>query len=390
MRDVYLIGCGQTAVTSRQGFIGRQLAAQAIKQAIECAQIDPAEVGMLVMGNMMSGILSDQQQLGALCADEAGLRGVEAATVESACSSGGSAARWGFMSVAGGFHDVVVVCGLELMTHVERERTTAALATASDHEYESGCGETFISLNAHLMAWYMQAYNVNAEDFAHFSITAHQNAMTNPNALLKKHVDMDTYLDSRLLVDPVRLFDVSPASDGSAAVVLASEDVALSARRQGLPVVKVSASAIGTDSVGLHNRRDRLFFDGAQLSSQRAYEQAGITPDDIDIFELHDAFTIISVLSLEAAGFACPGKGVHFGKEGEIALDGDLPISTFGGLKARGHPVGATGVYQLAEMYLQLTDQAGANQVKDARVALAQNIGGTGSTVVSHILTRMD
>jgi acetyl-CoA C-acetyltransferase len=389
MRDVYLIGIGQTAVSKNGGVRGRYLVADAIEQAIDHAGIDPADIGMLVVGNMMSGILAQQQQLGALCADVAGLRGIEAATVEAACGSGAAAARWGYMAVAGGFHDSVLVGGMERMTHAPRDHTTAALATAADWELEGCYGESFVSLNARLMALYMDTYGVASKDFAHFAINAHKNALNNPNAFLHKSIDMETYLNSRVLVDPVKLFDAPPICDGAAAILLASASVARTAKRAGgLPLVKVCASAIGTDSLAIAGRKNTLTLEGAALSSYKAYQQAGVGPQDIDIFELHDAYTIITALSLEAAGFAKPGEGVHFGKDGAIAIDGRLPISTMGGLKARGHPVGATGVYQLVETYLQLTGTAGANQIKDPTMALIQNIGGTGATVVSHILAR--
>ena len=389
MRAVYVIGIGQTAVSKNGGVRGRYLAADAMAQAIGQAGIDPAAIGMLVVGNMMSGILAQQQQLGALFADVAGLRGIEAATVEAACGSGAAAARWGYMAVAGAFHDIVLVGGMERMTHVPRDRTTAALATAADWELEGCSGASFVSLNAQLMALYMATYSVTSKDFAHFAMNAHTNAWHNPHAFLRKPLDLETYLNSRMLVDPVKLFDAPPICDGAAAILLASESVARATQRSnGLPLVQVCASAIGTDSLALAGRQDTLTLAGSALSAHKAYQQAGVGPQDMNIFELHDAYTIITALSLEAAGFAKPGEGVHFGKDGAIALDGKLPISTMGGLKARGHPVGATGVYQLVETYLQLTGTAGANQIKDLKMALIQNIGGTGATVVSHILRR--
>ena len=389
MKDVYLIGVGQTKITKNAGIRGRYLASEAVNQAIEHSGIAKDQISMLVSGNMMSGILTQQQQLGALFADTCGLRGIEAATVESACSSGASAARWGYTAVAGGLHEAVVVVGVERMTHATREDTTAALATAADWELEGCFGESFISLNAKIMRLYMDTYGVESEDFGHFAINAHDNGLNNPNAFLHKKVDMDTYLESRMLADPVKLFDAPPVCDGSAAVIFATEDVAKSASRQGLPMIKVSGSSIGTDSLALDGRTDKLTLSGVAISTGRALEQSGRTLDDLDIYELHDAYTIITTLSLEASGLAEKGKGVHFGKDGEIALTGKLPISTMGGLKSRGHPVGATGVYQLAETYMQLTNTAGENQVPNAEVALVQNIGGTGATVVSHVLERV-
>ncbi len=387
MRDVYLIGGGQTKITKNGGIRGRYLAAEAIDQALNQAEIDRSRIGMLVSGNMMAGMLTNQQQLGGLYADKAGMRGIEAASVEAACGSGAAAARWGFMAVAGGFHDAVVCVGVERMTHASLEDTTVALATAADWELEGCRGESFISLNARLMAKYMETYGVSAEDFGHFAINAHDNGMTNPNAFLHKKIDMDIYLNSRMLVDPVKLFDAPPVCDGAAACILATGEVAREAARSGLPMVRVAGSAIGTDSLAIDSRTDQMELSGVKLSTQRVLDQSGISRDDIDIFELHDAYTIITTLSLEAAGFAEKGEGVHFGKQGEIALNGSLPISTFGGLKSRGHPVGATGIYQLVETYAQLTNTAGENQVPDAKNALVQNIGGTGATVISHILS---
>ncbi len=387
MRDVYLIGGGQTKITKNGGIRGRYLAAEAIDQALNQAEIDRSRIGMLVSGNMMAGMLTNQQQLGGLYADKAGMRGIEAASVEAACGSGAAAARWGFMAVAGGFHDAVVCVGVERMTHASLEDTTVALATAADWELEGCRGESFISLNARLMAKYMETYGVSAEDFGHFAINAHDNGMTNPNAFLHKKIDMDIYMNSRMLVDPVKLFDAPPVCDGAAACILATGEVAREAARSGLPMVRVAGSAIGTDSLAIDSRTDQMELSGVKLSTQRVLDQSGISRDDIDIFELHDAYTIITTLSLEAAGFAEKGEGVHFGKQGEIALSGSLPISTFGGLKSRGHPVGATGIYQLVETYAQLTNTAGENQVPGAKNALVQNIGGTGATVISHILS---
>jgi acetyl-CoA C-acetyltransferase len=388
MRDVYIIGIGQTKITKNTGIRGRYMAAEAIGKAIEHAGIDRKQIGTLVTGNMAAGRLANQQQLGALIADFAGLRGIEATNCEAACGSGAAAARWGVMSVAGGFHDVALVCGLERMTQTSLEETTTALATAADWELEGSKGECFVSLNARLMRLYMAAYGVVARDFGHFAITAHDNGLTNPMAFLRKKLDMDTYLNSKMLVEPLKLFDAPPHCDGAAAILLATEEIARAAHRHGLPMIKVAGSAIGTDSLALDSRRAILELDGVTISTRRALEQAGVKNEDIDIFELHDAFTIITALSLEAAGFAEKGKGVHFGKDGEISRTGKLPITTFGGLKSRGHPVGATGVYQLVETYMQLTGTAGENQVPDPEFALVQNVGGTAATVVSHILQR--
>lgn len=387
MRPIYILGIGQTPVSKETDEPIRQLAAQAVRAALADAQLERVEA--LFLGNMLSGMLSQQQQLGALVADTVGLRGIEAATAEAACSSGAAAMRWGVMAVASGLHDVVMVAGVEKMTHTDRYATTRALATASDWESEGARGHNFVSLNAQLMQAYLEHYRVNPSLFAPFAVNAHQNALTNPNALFHKAITSLDYEHSKVIHEPVRLYDASPICNGAAALVLAAGDAALAAiSRQ--PRVRVLASAAATDSVGIVGRRDPLVLDGVMFSSRRAYAQAELGPADIDIFELHDAYTIMSVLALEAAGFARPGAGLWLGVEGEIGLQGRVPIATLGGLKARGHPVGATGIYQLAELYLQLSGQAGPNQVANARTGMAQNIGGTGATVLTHILQRED
>jgi acetyl-CoA C-acetyltransferase len=361
------------------------VAADAVEIALADAGIQ--QVDALYLGNMLSGILSQQQHLSALVADAAGLRGVEAATAEAACSSGAAAMRWAVMAIASGMHDVVVAAGVEKMTHTDRYETTRALATASDWETEGSQGHNFITLNAAIMREYISRHRVNRSLFAPFAINAHQNALTNHNALFHKVVDVETYEQSRIIHDPVRLHDAAPICNGSAAVVLAAGDRLDPADNR--PRVRVRASASATDSVGIADRRDLLVLDGVMFSSRRAYAQASLSPQDIDIFELHDAYTIMSVLSLECAGFARPGQGLWLGVDGAIGLRGKLPISTMGGLKARGHPVGATGIYQIVELYLQLAGKAGPNQVADPRIGMAQNIGGTGATVITHILERV-
>ena len=385
MRDVYVLGIGQLPVSRYPDCLEYEMASAAIAKAERDARLEPGRVSMLAVGTMLSGILGHQQQLATHVADNLGWRGIETATVDAACSSGGAAARLGFMAVAGGFHECVAVAGVERMSHRPLDEVTAGLATASDWRQEGSLGETFISLNARLMATYMDEYGLAGDEFAPFSIQAHQNALNNPNAYLKKPIDQEKYANSRTLVAPIKLMDAPPVCDGAAALILGSREMALAA---GGPLVRVVASAVGTDSLALSRRRTLLELEGAHLSAQRAYAQAGLKPADIDLFELHDAYTIITALSLEAAGFALPGEGVSLGQSGATALDGDLPIATMGGLKARGHPVGATGVYQLVEATLQLREEAGANQVQNAHTAMTQSIGGTGATVVTHILQR--
>jgi acetyl-CoA C-acetyltransferase len=389
VKDVYIVGIGRTPVTRDAALTPRELATAAIDEAIGSAELDTGDVDALYVGSMTAGLLDRQQQLGGVLADYAGLSGVEAFNIEAACASGAAAARIAYLSVAGGIHDVAVICGVERMTHVDRDTVTEALATAADRELESSRGESFLSLNAQLMRAYIQRFKASPEDFAGFSIVAHGNALGNPYAVFHRAIDLAAYLDSRIVVDPLRLYDISPVCNGAAAVVLANANAAAALSR-GRPRVRIVASAVATAPVALSRRSELLHLQAVESATAAALAQAGIALSDIDVIELHDAYTIMTALSLEAAGFAAPGTATHLACEGRIALTGDVPISTMGGLKARGHPVGATGVYQLIEAHLQLSGAAGANQVRAAEVALTQNVGGTASTVVNHILRRVD
>jgi len=359
----------------------RHLAADAVLAAMRDAGVERADA--VYVGNMLSGELNGQENLGALIADFVGLRGVEAAKVEAACASGAAAVRMGYLAVASGLLDVVIAVGVEKMTDQSTGVVTAALATAADADYEVVNGVSFISLNALLMQRYMHEYGIPHEDFAGFPINSHKNAATNPNAMFQSPISLETFKRAKMIADPINLMDSSPVADGAAAVILAPSDLA---RRFHAAPVRIIGSANATDSLAVHDRHDPLFLSAAALSAQKAYRQAMVGPADVDFFELHDAFSITAALSLEAAGFAERGQGTRLAKDGEIALGGRIPVCTMGGLKARGHPVGATGVYQMVEAALQLRGQAGPNQVKNARIGMTQNIGGSGAAVITHIL----
>lgn len=388
MRDVYIIGAGQTEVGRHSNLSLRMLAARAVKAAMQDAGAE--SVQGLYVGNMLSGVLLNQQHLGALIADAAGLRGIDAATAEAACGSGGAAVRWGVMAVGSGQHDMVAVCGVEKLTATDPRVTTRGLAMAADYENEASHGVSFVALNAMIMRRYLYDYHLISEDLAYFPINAHHNGARNPNAMFQKSVDMRTYRRSPVVADPIRVLDASPICDGAAALILCSADRIAEIKASGRPFVRVMASANATDSVAIHDRYTPMFLQASYLSSRQAYAQAAITPQEVNFFEAHDAFSVMAALSLEACGFAEPGKAYEMAKEGEITIEGRLPMSTMGGLKARGHPVGATGVYQVVEAYLQLTGRAGANQVQNARIGMTQNIGGSGATIATHLLERMN
>jgi len=382
MRDVSIIGIGQTKVDEHWDRSLRHLAGDAVLMAMRDAGIETADA--LYVGNMLSGLLTGQEHLGALIADFVGLRGIEAVKVEAACGSGAAALRMAYGAVAGGLHDFAIVCGVEKMTDTVNAETTTGLVMAADADYESIHGVTFVSINALLMRRYMFEYGVKHEDFAEFTVNAHRNAVGNPNAMFRNKVTTEQFGRARMIADPINLLDSSAIGDGAAAVVICPSSMA---REYGNgQAVRIRASSMATDAVAVHDRPDPLWLSAVEASAHRAYQQAGVGPREIDLFEVHDAFTIMSALSLEASGFAERGKGAWLAKAGEITREGRIPLCTMGGLKARGHPVGATGVYQVVEITQQLRGEAGTNQLPNARLGMAQNIGGSGATVITHIL----
>ena len=381
MREIVILGIGQTPVDEHWDKSLRELAGEAVIAALIDAKRESSD-GLFV-GNMMSGMLSKQENLGALIADWVGLRGIEAVKVEAACGSGAAALRMGLMAVSSGEMDSAIIVGVEKMTESLPAETTAALATAADADYESTQGLSFVAINALVMRRYMHEYGWKHTDFAPFSINAHANAVHNPYARLREAITEDDYRQARMVADPINLLDASPTGDGAAAVLIVPADTIQS---NDLPIITIAGSASATDSLAVHDRHDPLWLSAAEISAHKAYKQAGIGPDDIDLFELHDAFSIMSALSLEACGFAKRGQGPRLGLDGDIIPTGRIPLTTLGGLKARGHPVGATGIYQVVEIVQQLRGEAGPTQVDGAKIGMAQNIAGSGAVIITHIL----
>ena len=383
MREVAVLGIGQTAVEENWDKSLREIAGDAIFAALVDAGRETADG--LFIGNMLSGILSKQENLGTLIADWIGLRGIEAFKVEAACGSGAAALRTAIMAVGSGEMECAIAAGVEKMTETKSSETTSALATAADADYEIINGLSFVAINALIMARYLYEYKWKHTDFAPFSINAHANAVHNPNARLQEAITEEDYRRARMIAAPINLMDASPIGDGAAALVIVPADK-LPLYYMHRPRVTIIGSASATDSLAVHDRHDPLWLSAAEKSVREAYRQAGVLPKDINVFELHDAFSIMSALSLEACGFAERGQGPRLGLDGEILPHGKIPICTRGGLKARGHPVGATGIYQVVEVVQQLRGEAGATQVQDARIGMAQNIGGSGATIITHIL----
>jgi acetyl-CoA C-acetyltransferase len=382
MRQVAILGIGQTKVSEHWDKSLKELGGEACFAAMQDAGMN--KVDALFVGNMLSPMIDRQNQLGTFFSDWIGLWGHEAVKVEAACGSGAAALRAGLMAVASGEIDSALVLGVEKMTDKAGHDVTAALATAADADYEVEQGISFVGINALVMRRYMHEFDWKHADFAPFSINAHANAMHNPNARLHMEITAQQFEKSNMVSTPINLLDASPIGDGAAAVILVP--AAKVDSLPGRPRIVLAGSASATDTIAVHSRKDPLFLSAAYASAKRAYEIAGVTPDNIDVFELHDAFSIMTALSLEACGFAERGQGPRFGLDNEIRPSGRVPVCTRGGLKARGHPVGATGMYQIVEVVQQLRGECGKTQVKDASTGMAQNIGGSGATVITHIL----
>ena len=386
MRKAVIIGAGMTPVGEHWKLSLRDLAVEALLKAMEDAGVD--RVDSLYVGNMVSGPFVEQENLGALIADWAGLGNIPAVKVEAACASGGAAVQEGVKAVLSGLEDVVAVVGVEKMTDAWPSDATRYLAYAADAEWELFHGASFVALNALIMRHYMKTYGYTEEDLALFAVNAHANGAKNPYAMFKRPITVETVMRSPYVADPLKLFDASPVCDGAAAVIITTPE---KAEELGVPKekwVEVAGMARAIDTINLANREDLLTLKAAKIAAEKAYKMAGVEPEDIDFFEVHDAFTVMAALSLEALGVAKKGEGAKLAKEGQIAIDADYPIQTMGGLKARGHPVGATGVYQTVEAVLQLRGEA-PNQVPDAEVGLTQNIGGTGSNITVSIFRRV-
>ena len=382
MRQIAILGIGQTIIDEQWDKSLREIAGEAAFAALADAGLQKTD-GLFV-GNMLSSIVDGQNQLGTFIADWVGMWQQEAVKIEAACASGGAAFRAGLMAVASGELESALVVGVEKMTDKAGHDVTGALATAADADYEVEQGISFVGINALIMRRYMYEFGWKHIDFAPFSINAHANAVHNPYARLHDKITAEQFERSAMVATPINLLDASPIGDGAAAVVIVPAERVAS--MPGRPRLLVAGSASATDTIAVHSRKDPLFLSAARLSSQRAYEMAGVTPADIDVFELHDAFSIMAALSLEACGFAERGQGPRLGLDNEIAVTGRVPICTRGGLKARGHPVGATGVYQIVEVAQQLRGECGKTQVEGAKIGMAQNIGGSGATIVTHIL----
>jgi acetyl-CoA C-acetyltransferase len=384
MTDVVIAGIGQTEVGEHWETGLRDLAFAAIAEALrDSGGLRPQA---LYVGNMLAPSLSGQAHMGALVADYAGLTGIEAISIEAAGASGGAALRQGYLAVASGMVDAALVVGVEKFTDKIGPEVDEAIASTTDSDFEAMQGLTPTAQAAMLMRRYMHEHEVPAGGFAGFALTAHANGAGNPCAMFRKAIKPETYARAEMINEPLNLFDIAPNADGAAAVVLTRPE--LLPAQWPHPQVIIAGSGASSDTLAVHDRRDPLYFETAQLSAGRAMKKAGLTLEKISFFEYHDAFSIYAALSLEAVGFAIKGRGWKLAADGDIGLKGRIPCATMGGMKARGFPGGAAGVYQAVEAVLQLRGEAGANQIEGARYGLIQSMGGAGATAVAHVLKR--
>jgi acetyl-CoA C-acetyltransferase len=379
VRQVSIVGLHQITVRKENNSGLREMAREVAVGAMANAGVD--HIDALYVSNMLSDELQGQKHLGALFADHSGVAGVEALQIRAATASGAAALRVGYLAVASGDVDSALIIGVEKMSGGV---ATPMIAKALDGRKEVPDGATLISQNARLMKLYSRTYKPPSDAIAHFPVLAHKNAAHNPFALFRDvQFSTEDVLTSRIISPPIRLFDCSPICDGAAAVLLAPSDRAND--YTGSPV-RILASSVATDRFRFADRPDPLMIRGARLSAEKAFNKSGISRDDISFFEVHDAFSIMACLALEAAGFAQPGEAWRMAIEGDLNIGGRLPITTMGGLKARGHPIGASAIYQTCETIQQLRGEAGPNQVNNPEIGLMQSVGGVASTVITHIL----
>ena len=382
MREVAIIGVGMNKWGELWQKSLRDVFVESALLAIEDAGVD--HIDSMYVGCMTSGLFVGQEHLASLLADYLGMGPIPTTRVESACSSGGLAVRAGFIEVASGISDIVLVGGVEKMTDVSGDGATYALSTAADQEYEVYSGITFPGLYAMMARAHMDKYGTTRKQLAQVAVKNHHNGSMNPLAQYPQKVTVEEVINSVMVADPLTILDCSPITDGSAALVLCPLELAKKICKK--PVVKIIGSGHATDTIALHSRKTLYEIASTARAGEKAFKMAQKTPQDIHLAEVHDCFTIAEICVIEALGFVEKGKGGKATEEGMTALNGKIPVNTSGGLKSKGHPVGATGVAQVIEITKQLRGDAGPRQIKNAKIGLTQNMGGSGGSSLVHIM----
>jgi acetyl-CoA C-acetyltransferase len=385
MREVAVIGVGDTKFGELWDLSFRDLGIQAGLAAVEDAKLAAEDIDALYVGNMSAGRFIDQEHVAALIADYSGLARdrTPATRIEAAGASGGLAFRQGYLAVASGMHDIVVVGGAEKMTDVGDVQATEIQSSAADQQWEVVFGATFPALHAMIARRHMHEFGTTREQMGQVAVKNHKHGSLNPKAQFQREIELSSVLRSSPVAEPLGMFDCAPFSDGAAAVVLCSMD---KARRYTDKPIRIASSAQASDTLALHSRQSITSFRATQEAARQAFAQAGRTPSEVQVAEVHDNFTISEILAIEDLGFFPKGEGGKATADGQTTLGGKVAVNTSGGLKARGDPIGATGVAQIVELVQQLRGTTGKRQVDGARTGLAQNVGGTGATAVVSIL----
>ncbi|MBU8871826.1 MAG: thiolase domain-containing protein [Gemmatimonadales bacterium] len=381
MREVAVIGVGMTKFGELWDTPLRDLFAIASANCIEDSGVERDRIQSAYIGCMSSGLFNQQEHLASILCDYAGLAGIAATRVESACASGGLAFRSAYLEVASGASDFVLAGGVEKMN--DGADATFCLASAADQEYEVYHGITFPGLYAMIAHAHMAKYGTTSEQLAHVAVKNHRHGAKNPNAQFPMEITLNTVLNAVRVASPLGLFDCSPVTDGGACVMLCPVE---EAKKLGKPIIKVIGSGHATDSIALHDRPDLTTIPVVKAAAERALAQAKIGIKNVDFCEVHDCFTIAELCCLEELGVFERGQAAQATVDGATSLDGKMPVNTSGGLKSKGHPVGATGIAQIIELVEQLTGKAGARQLLSPSIGLAQNMGGSGGSSTVHIL----
>ena len=380
MESVCVLGAGSTKYGKLDDSIA-DITVQASVDAIKSAGIVPNEIEAGYISNVF-GIADKQVHLGPVIMSNLGIPEKPSLSIESACGSGSVSFREAFANVAAGFYDAVLVTGTEKVTHTGTEWTTTYFSYCSDFFYEGQSGVSFPGLFASMARAYMTEFNATEEDFARVAVKNHENGLLNPKAHLQKKITIDDVLNSPVVASPLKLYDCCPFSDGASSVILCSEKFA---KEHGGDYIKVIGSGRGGSSAALQGRDHITTIPSTKIAAKAAYKMANITPKDVDFAEVHDCFTIAEVVDTEDLGFFEKGKGIEAVRNNETCRDGKIVINPSGGLKSKGHPIGATGVGQIVEVYDQLTGNAGQRTVNDAKIGLTQNFGATGASCAVHI-----
>jgi acetyl-CoA C-acetyltransferase len=385
MEDIVILGLGQTPVGEHWELSLRQLGVQAIRAAI--ADAGGLAPQAMYIGSYLTSMVSRQANLGALLTDESGYRGIEGFTVEAAEASSLAALRMAFIAVRSGYIDTALAVGVEKATDKVGDEVDAALAQSADYDYEGMQGVTMMTQAGLLKQRYLYQHHLPADALAPFPLIAHENAVGNPNAMYRRAISFAAYQKAAPISPPLTMLDMAAYADGAAAVLVTRASLVPHALRE--QAVRITASAVAIDRLALHDRPDPLAFSAAAASFNTAIRKAGILPEEIDLLEIDDAFSIYATLSLEAIGFAAPGESPRLAQEGVFSRTGKTPILSMGGRKARGNALGASGLYQVVETCLQMRGAAGACQLPVIpRKAVVQSLGGPASTAVTVVLEK--